>query len=42
MTNLEKVIDFSGCQTKEGKKLKPLAASKGLILRIMLRIHMEW
>lgn len=33
---------FSGCQAKEGKKLKPLAASKGLIVRIVLRIHMPW
>lgn len=39
MTNLEKVIYFSGCQAKENKKLKPPAASKGLIARIMLRIH---
>lgn len=40
MTNLEKVIYFSGCQAKEHKKLKPPAASNGLIVRIMLRIHM--
>lgn len=42
MTNLEKVIYLSGFQAKGGKKLKPPAASKGLIVRIVLRIHMPW
>lgn len=40
MTNLEKVI-YLWFQAKGGKKLKPPAASKGLIVRIVLRIHMH-